>query len=403
MKKRFPAMILALALCIGLAVPACAASQKTYYLEFNAITTAENSEISVSGEDLELTDRIYVEYGLAAGQDAAGKGDESSYPVFTASKPVTVTITADYTDWEQTLDWEGHYVDENYYVYGASVFRALPGVNEGKYPKTSEEPVAYFDGTYAVRQENGGIKENAGTLKDFYMSAHEDWAQIYIYPGATVTLSEPGDYLIDVMIGNRWSSLINFILIHIVEDSSQPAGPSAPPATAFTDVHNWCSAAVGWAVEENITNGTSPTTFSPDNDCTHAEILTFLWRAAGEPTPEGTAPVVVAPYYQDGIDWAYERGFVDDTSFVPSASCTRADAVKYIWLAFNPPDAGTASFTDVSASADYAAAVSWAVSNGITNGDGSEAIFSPDKVCSRAQIVTFLHRAYVEDARLAVK
>lgn len=279
MKKRFPAMILALALCIGLAVPACAADQTTYYLDFNAVTTAENSEISVSGEDLELTDWIYVEYGLAAGQDAAGKGDDSSYPVFTASKPVTVTITADYTDWEQSLDWEGYYIDENLYVYGAQVYGALPGANEGEYPKTSEEPVAYFDGTYAVRRENGGIKENAGTLKDFYMSDHDDWTQIYIYQGAAVTLSEPGDYLISVTIGNRWTSLINFILIHILEDNSQPANPSAP---SFTDVPagEYYAAPVAWAVENEITNGTSATAFSPYQDCTQAQILTFLYRAA---------------------------------------------------------------------------------------------------------------------------
>ena len=396
MKKRFPAMILALALCIGLAVPACATDQTTYYLDFNAVTTAENSEISVSGEDLELTDRIYVEYGLAAGQDAAGKGDDSSYPVFTASKPVTVTITADYTDWEQSLDWEGHYIDENYYVYGASVFRALPGANEGEYPKTSEEPVAYFDGTYAVRRENGGIKENAGTLKDFYMSDHDDWTQIYIYQGAAVTLSEPGDYLISVTIGNRWTSLINFILIHILEDNSQPANPSDP---SFTDVPagEYYAAPVAWAVENEITNGTSATAFSPYQDCTQAQILTFLYRAA-----RGSGSTASAADMAAAVSWAREKGMID-ASFDGSKPCTRSTAVRYIWQAFDRPQAPAAAFTDVPVGADYASAVSWAVVNGVTNGDGSETIFSPNKTCSRAQIVTFLHRAYVEEARLPVK
>ena len=97
---------------------------------------------------------------------------------------------------------------------------------------------------------------------------------------------------------------------------------------------------------------------------------------------------------------ANDMGMIDPGTFDPAKPCTRSQAVKFIWAAFLTPEAPESGFTDVPAGADYAGAVSWAVANGITNGDGSDTIFSPDKVCTRAQIVTFLHRAYVPEARL---
>lgn len=99
MKKRFLTVCLVLALCAGLAVPAFAADKTTYYLNFSQFTSAENSEVSITGEDLKQTGEIYCEYGLGAGQDIAPR---DYYPVFAASKPVTVTVTADYTDWRHT-------------------------------------------------------------------------------------------------------------------------------------------------------------------------------------------------------------------------------------------------------------------------------------------------------------
>lgn len=381
MKKRLLAITLALTLCLGLAVPAFAADKTTYYLNFNQVTTAEESEISISGEDVKLTGRIHCEDGLGAGQIRAAE-DYDSYPVFTASKPVTVTITADYTDWGDPADYTW---DEELYVYSARILD-VSGTSETGYPNTAWTDLEYFDGSYAVRLENGGVKEHAGSLKDYYKSSED--GRIYIHPGAAVTLSKPGDYLLYVSIGSRWSSLFNFAIIHILPDSGQPTAFTDVPAGAFY------ADAVSWAVGKDITNGTGDgTTFSPGKTCTHAQILTFLYRAA---RGEGAAS---AGDMDKAIAWAREKGMIG-ADFNPSAPCNRAYAVLYIWQAFDRlPSTGTASFTDVPAGWASAPAVSWAVASGITNGTGA-ATFSPGKVCTRGEIVTFLHRAYVPEARL---
>lgn len=141
--------------------------------------------------------------------------------------------------------------------------------------------------------------------------------------------------------------------------------------------------AVAWAVENNITKGTTPTTFGPGNTCTTSHILTFLWRAAGRPGDAGEERAAVSA-------WAAGLGInVSDLG----APCTRAAAVTDIWKAQGSPAAKeAASFTDVAPSAPYAGAVSWAVEAGVTNGTGNGA-FSPEAVCTRGQIVTFLYRA----------
>ena len=176
-------------------------------------------------------------------------------------------------------------------------------------------------------------------------------------------------------------------------DTTKPAEPE-PEKPAFTDVPagEWYAAPVAWAIEKNITNGTTDTTFSPNQTCTHAQILTFLYRAN---RGKGAA---AAEDMAKAVSWAREKGMIDG-SFDPNAHCTRADAMKYIWQAFGSPSAADNSFTDVPAGADCAAAVSWGVANGVTNGytDGT---FRPGNTCTRGQIVTFLHRAYVPAAAL---
>lgn len=185
------------------------------------------------------------------------------------------------------------------------------------------------------------------------------------------------------------------------------AKPKPQPAPSFTDVAEgaYYADAVKWAVTHKplVTNGTSDTTFSPGKDCTEGEILTFLWRAAGEPREGIKTPmanVKESDYFYDAAQWANDLGMIDPGTFEPSKPCTRAQAVYFIWMAFSQPGDGKSAFTDVPEDASYAQAVSWAVEKGITNGDGGDTVFSPDKVCTRGQIVTFLHRAYVPEARL---
>ena len=168
------------------------------------------------------------------------------------------------------------------------------------------------------------------------------------------------------------------------------------------DAAAYYAKAVQWAVDHDpqITNGTSPTTFSPDATCTRAQVVTFLWRAMGEPEPVSTvnpfADVNPDAYYYKAVLWAVEKKITAGTSastFSPNAGCTRGQVATFLWRTQGEPAAnGSNPFTDVSTNAYYYNAVLWAVANEVTNGT-SETTFSPEATCTRGQIVTFLYRA----------
>ena len=171
--------------------------------------------------------------------------------------------------------------------------------------------------------------------------------------------------------------------------------------SSFVDVPSgsYYEDAVDWAVANGITTGTDAAHFSPDGICTRAQAVTFLWRTAGRPAPESrTMPFTDVPadsYYYDAVLWAVENGITKGTSsttFSPDDTCTRAQIVTFLWRSEQSPAAGSSNpFTDVSADAYYADAVLWAVKEAITTGT-TRTTFSPDAECTRAQIVTFLWR-----------
>ena len=182
----------------------------------------------------------------------------------------------------------------------------------------------------------------------------------------------------------------------------KPVFEKIPAEMVFPDVPSnaYYADAVKWAAENGVTGGTKNGGFAPSDACTRAQIVTFLWRAAGCPEPTGThaAPGDVSEeaYYAKAVLWALENGITNGRSnggFDPGAPCTRAQAVTFLARALNADGNGSAAFHDVPADSYYAAAVAWAVENGVTNGtkDGG---FSPNAACTRAQIVTFLYRAY---------
>ena len=176
-----------------------------------------------------------------------------------------------------------------------------------------------------------------------------------------------------------------------------------PPVivTGFSDVKetDWFCNAVYWAVDRGITNGISGTTFSPLDTCTRAQIITFLYRANGSPAvadeSQRFSDASSSDWYYNAALWAAQNGLVTGTTFHPDQDATRADMVRYLYrLAGTPAVDGTGTFSDVPADdAELASAVAWAIGKGITNGT-SENAFSPDKACNRAEIVTFLYRAY---------
>lgn len=173
------------------------------------------------------------------------------------------------------------------------------------------------------------------------------------------------------------------------------------PSRVFVDVKtgDYFYDAVLWAVGKGITNGTSAETFSPEAPCTRAQIVTFLWRAAGSPVVNyamDLSDVAGDAYYAEAVRWALSEGITTGTSdhtFSPDAVCTREQAVTFLYRAAGSPAvSGESAFEDVGADAYYARAVAWAAQNGVTNGI-SQALFGTGSDCTRAQIVTFLYRA----------
>lgn len=178
---------------------------------------------------------------------------------------------------------------------------------------------------------------------------------------------------------------------------------SPVPKPEFTDVKEnaYYAQPVAWAIENGITSGIGMGKFGPENSCTRGQIVTFLWRAAGSPNPKTIVnpftDVKSTDYYYKAVLWAVENNItsgVGKGKFGPGNSCTRGQAVTFLWRAAGSPNADSTgkSFTDVKAGSYYERAVNWAVANKITSGTGANT-FSPDNSCTRGQIVTFLYRA----------
>ena len=176
---------------------------------------------------------------------------------------------------------------------------------------------------------------------------------------------------------------------------------AADETSPFDDVSkdDYYYDAVKWAADSGITGGVGGSLFGSDQSCTRAQIITFLWRAAGSPEPKGAANMTDVPqdaYYAKAIAWAMENGITSGTGadrFSPHAACTRAQGMTFLFRSSKASASGTLAFQDVAADAYYAQAVKWAADNGITSGIGG-GLFGPDNGCTRAQIVTFLWKLY---------
>ena len=199
-------------------------------------------------------------------------------------------------------------------------------------------------------------------------------------------------------LSRRWIALLLCIVMLV----SMSSIAFAVDANQFADVSklDYFYKAVNWAAENGITSGTGDGRFSPNDSCTRAQVVTFLWRAAGEPEPGTTSnyfvDVKMSDYFYKAVLWAVKNGITNGTDteyFSPDDSCTRAQVVTFLWRAAGEPEPVTTSnhFVDVETSDYFYKAVLWAVENGITNGTDAEH-FAPDDSCTRAQVVTFLYR-----------
>ena len=197
-------------------------------------------------------------------------------------------------------------------------------------------------------------------------------------------------------------------IVKVLPEKEEPKpcdGGANCPSKAFTDVDrsadSWMHEPIDWAVTNEITNGTSANTFSPDAECTRAQAVTFLYRMAGEPDVTETEypfrDVKADDYFYDAVLWAVENGITNGTSrdtFSPDKTCTRAEIATFLfrWANAEPAENAANPFVDVPADAWYTDAVLWAADQGIAQGVGGGK-FAPDSACTRAQIVTFLFRA----------
>lgn len=314
--------------------------------------------------------------------------------------------------------------------------------------KLPELPTATRSGSYSFNgwytEKNGGTKITMATVFDKDTTVYAHWTYtgftgsgggVTTYPitvlnakngtvaashktapkGATITLTvaPDKDFVMDGLavvdgagaaikltdMGNGKYTFIMPASKVTVEGSFKEEFPDFP--NPFSDIapSDFCCDAVMWAVAKDITNGIGNYTFAPNQPCTRAQIVTFLWRAAGSPSPKSASNFTDVPadaYYAKAVAWAVENGITGGTGdgkFSPDATCTRAQAVTFLYRASGSPAvSGNAAFTDVAADAYYAAAVTWAEKNGITGGIGG-GLFGSDRSCTRGQIVTFLYRA----------
>ena len=208
--------------------------------------------------------------------------------------------------------------------------------------------------------------------------------------GKTVSLTDKGDGVYTfVMPASKVDVTARFAQVQKPEEKD-PYGDVSKDSYYYD--------AVKWAAETGVTTGVGDGLFAPEWVCTRGQIVTFLWRASGSPAPKATelpfTDVAADAYYAQAVLWAVEKGITNGTSettFSPDQTCTRAHAVAFLYRMSGSPAAAGSTFSDVAADAYYSTAVAWAVEKGITNGT-SGTTFSPDDTCTRGQIVTFLYR-----------
>ncbi len=395
MSKKLLSLALALVMCLGLTIPAFAAESK-WKVEVVGKTDAEISlgkktftvrDWVISGtfkdDEFDMIGNIWTKTDshqwTAENVYALSKGDEV---VFTKGgesfEEFYMTAWSD-PDGDGVYDQLiGNITSEDY----SSTFL----------PANAAGPVRdFYAQTYTLfYMPSLGYLQQMGRTPDGYGS----WDLTDTGGVSPVTeLKMSPDFLLDIYGANTIVNIMtpdkSWNCTILVEGNTTQ--PTVPTVGGFTDVKtgDYFADPVLWAVEKKITAGTSATTFAPNATCTQSQILTFLWRAKGEPKPTGT--VSGTQYYATAAQWAKEQGLTDN--FSAEADCTRAMVVTYLWKLAGSPKTGTSNFTDVSANADYAQAVAWAVEQGITSGTGNGQ-FSPNSTCTRGQIVTFLYRAF---------
>ena len=247
------------------------------------------------------------------------------------------------------------------------------------------------------------IKATAGTNGSISPSG---WTSVRDGRDQTFTITPDKGYAVAKVLvdGKSVGAVKSYTFKNVTKDHTIEAifmkSNGNPQTGVFVDVAegSYYEEAIDWAVEKGITNGVSSNMFAPNDPCTRAQIVTFLWRAAGSPAPKSMSSFTDVPadaFYAKAVAWAVENGITGGTGdgkFSPDATCTRAQSVTFLYRAAGSPKvSSSAEFGDVATNTYYADAVAWAAKNGITGGIGG-GLFGSNNDCTRAQIVTFLYR-----------
>ena len=421
MRKRIPSLLLVLLMCMSLTVPALAGGSlltDPYFSYNKGKTYTEFLDSSKSGEgwSFDLSSYTLTLDGFTA-QDLR---------IYNTKQPLTLKL-ADGSVNTITVDCLDAQTEGGLIITGGGTLNieSIPdvGVSMNLLGKTTVKS-GTITATHGIFLNNSSLVIEGGTVTAGGLTRVTNEARLSCTVTGGTLILDAADKAVNMIGGNVATGLESSsavgkngeaLSIRAVGDSAvlcdasgtpaayakitakgtAPIQPEKPAAPAFTDVaaDAYYAAPVAWAVAGGITTGTTATTFSPNSTCTRAQIITFLYRTAGSPEPKGSgafSDVDSSAYYAKAAQWAAEQGMADGTSFAPNAPCTRMMAVEFMWKQAGSPAADAAAFTDVSSPA-----VDWAVSAGVTTGT-TATTFSLDATCTRAQIVTFLYRAFAD-------
>lgn len=399
MKKRIFALVLSLALSLGCLTGIASASAVTrgsaeYTALENFLAQLGWWRGSSSYDSEKATANCPVEYGaknILEAMLSAGSGYCYNDALYPGEARAELWYTKDpLGKWESHWKTNAEKVDwilQNIFNCSDSAIATL------KSSVLSGSQTIYAQDGYYYSQIGGVGGGYTASITDLTASGSK-YLVTYNLKSMYETASQPRYAVVEqksISGKNYWSLYYNTALQN---------GQSPAKTGGFLDVEQtayYCGPVL-WAVENGITAGTGTTTFSPNVTCTNGQILTFLWRANGEPEPTITNPfsdISVSDYYYKAALWASAHGLVSGTIFDADVPCTRAMTVTYLWQLSGSPAVGSSTFSDTPVNADYAQAIAWAVSQGITSGTGNNQ-FSPGATCTRGQIVTFLYRYFVE-------
>ena len=368
MKKRFPALFLALALCLGLAVPAFAADTSAELYTY--ISAASGSEYPYVNYEMEYQFRTV----------------DSTYKFGEAQKDKDIFMVVPTSEYFQVGVYnlaEGEHAAVQICAYsdpdgdGVYDLRLFQEHTEKVTLENGETVDSVVSADVLPLPEGGAYKATGKVAARMYAVVMPGFEEV-----------EDGNYAFSAAQLYELFGDNTFILFVLGEDY---LGGVLLSEGAFPDVPGlgWYSDTVAWAAEKGIAVGSDDGNFMPGDTCTHIQILTFLSRAAGNTNAADydwtTEQIMV-------MKWAKEKGMIGE-GFDPSKPCTRAEAVNYIWQAKDKPSAAASNFTDMKGYENYAKAVDWANEKKITTGVGNN-MFAPGDTCNRAYIVTFLYRAY---------